>query len=201
MKTCPQCQKENIDESKFCAFCGNALESNNEQELSPTPLIENAFPMTKDTLRQLYKHFKLWGITLSVIGGILAVFYILSSVIWEYEPSVLSCLPLGFGIGFLYIYRMFVDKNKLVSTDTHLIYQFYAEEFCVRSFKGEEKKEESHFTYKQLQKVKKLGGFYYLHLGATALVIKMDTFTVGTKEDFIALLKEKCDPKTVKIKK
>ncbi len=201
MKICNQCTKENTDENKFCAFCGNTLEEPCEQPTAPQPRIENTFPMTKDTLRLLYKHFKILGIIMCALGGILALLYILSAVIWEDDLSVVCCFPLGVGIAFLYIYRMFVVKNKIVSDDTRLLYRFYEKEFHGLTFKGEEKREESHFTYRQIQKAKKLGNFYYLYVGAVALVVKADTFTVGTKEEFVALLKEKCDPKTVKIKK
>ena len=199
MKVCTSCNTYNNDDAVFCKNCGEKLPEQKENTL----IVENDTPMNKATLKQIYRNNKFLSFCDLVCGAIILLSAIIQLILGEEDGFFYLFLGVIFTTAgvFLYLtYNTCVNKNKVATENTHVVFRFFDDEFFALTFDGDEKKEESHLSYNKISKVKKVGKFYFLFLGASALVLNPENFTLGDKEKFISLLKEKCDKNTVKIK-
>ena len=104
------------------------------------------------------------------------------------------------GCSVLYTYRLNTVRNTQAADNAHHIYKFYEDEIEGVFLYGEEPHGGLRIAYSQLTKVLKLNGLIFLQLGGCAYLVDPNGFILGTEEEFINFLKEKCNPKVVKIK-
>ena len=210
MKICSNCQKQNVADANFCRYCGHNLEEDctTTSNLQPTDsqpdslIAENTTPMNKNVLKQLYRRTKFLGWLCLSLGIFLFILAVLGIILETSDQSFLlfvGIVDTVCGAVLLYLERASVAKNKVVTDDMHIVYKFYDQDFCALTFDGSIKKEETHLSYKNVSKVRKVDNYIFLYLGANALVINLNTFSVGTKEDFVVHLKARCEH--VKIRK
>lgn len=178
------------------------VQETQQPQTEKTVRVENDTKFTRESLKKFYEWIRAFGVICTVIGGLL----FLSDLIWmfvadEDTPFLTAAVGfLAFGIAMLVLHKLYVKNNKMVTDNTHTIYRFYDDELVALDFDGDNKRGESHVFYKQIVRVKKRGDYYQLFLGAVALLVDRNAFTVGTETDMKALLKEKCGEKTVKCK-
>ena len=210
MKICSNCQKHNVDDAVFCRYCGSKIEdeitASSEQQSTDNQtaslVAENTTPMNKSVLKQLYKRTKFLGWLCLGLGIFLFVLAVLGIIVETGDQSYLLFIGIVdtvCGAVLLYLEHASVAKNKVVTDDMYIVYKFFDQDFCVLTFDGSVKKEETHLSYKNVNKVRKIDNYIFLYLGANALVVNLNTFLVGTKEDFVAHLKTRCE--NVKIRK
>lgn len=104
-------------------------------------------------------------------------------IIWS-TYLLVFCLPLGVGIGYLYLIR----KNiKTVSSQTHEnFYTFEQDYFNVKTLRNGEEIGNSKIYYKDLVKVKEIGKYIFLYINqASAMPIDKTTL----KDDDLILLR------------
>ena len=203
MKLCNTCQKENDNDAKFCTACGAEFPEQTVEPLKIAPIAENDTPMNKETLKRLYKRFKSLGIFFLIFGAACLGLYIIERISQSAEDDYFlfaGCVILGCGVAFLWLHNVYVNKNKFITENTHVVYRFYEDNFYTYTFDGDKKKEASDLSYSNISKVRQIGEFIYLYLGANALVLDANFFTVGTKQVLVEHLKKQCGPLNVKIK-
>ena len=203
MKLCTNCQKENDADAKFCVSCGTEFPEQTVLEVKSPIIAENDTPMNKQTLKQLYKRLKILGIIFMIFGAACLGLYMLESLTQSGEDDyflLAGCVILGCGVALIWLQNVYVNKNKFITENTRVVYRFYENNFYSYTFDGDKKKEAADLSYSNIAKVKQIGEFIYLFLGANALVLNVKNFTVGTREILIAHLKKQCGEKAVKIK-
>ena len=149
-------------------------------------MFEGSTKIDVSVQKQLNKKLFIVSLILIIIGGIGSVTYIVLSVldiIWS-TYLLVFCLPLGVGIGYLYLIR----KNiKTVSSQTHEnFYTFEQDYFNVKTLRNGEEIGNSKIYYKDLVKVKEIGKYIFLYINqASAMPIDKTTL----KDDDLILLK------------
>lgn len=174
----------------------------------PLPvLVENRMPFTKQTLRDYFKPLKTAGIVLTVVGAIILLLGLVAlfprSADRESARDICVCgLILAVcGIVYLFLYsNVYIKKNKIVTDTTHLIYQLDDMRLHQYSFDGEEKIDETHVSYEKITAVRRNKRFYILRIGGGIILMERGTFTYGSEDQFEALIRAKCPPKTVRFK-
>lgn len=211
MKICSNCQNQNVNDAVYCRYCGHNLtesadnlsEQGQPKTDAPVTLIaENDTPMNKNVLKFLFRRTKFLGWLCLGLGLFLLILAVVGIVLEAGDQKYLlfiSIIDIVCGVVLIYLENVSVKKNKVVTDDMHVLYKFYQDSFCVLTFDGNVKKEESNLTYKNVSKVRKVDNYIYLYLGTNALVVNLNNFTVGTKEDFVIHLRKNCE--NVKIKK
>ena len=94
---CKHCGKENIDNARFCAFCGNKLPGNNEQTQSK--IVSQSKKKTDN--------FSIAGFVLSILSPILGIVF--SSL--GYRQARQDHSPKGLAIAGVIISLAFVIAN------------------------------------------------------------------------------------------
>lgn len=185
----------------------NGSEETRTQPERERPLAENDSPMTKETMKDLYKKSKRFGI-FAVIGGLLFILlYLAEKRFADPEDEFFGKVFLFCGIvialcGFTLIFMefFFVKQNSLLTENTHNVYRMYENEIHLLGFEGAQQRDESHVAYEKITKVRKNGRYYYLYLGALVWIVDKDCFTVGSEEVFREILRSKCVPKAIRFK-
>ena len=174
----------------------NGVIRNKNEEKQPRFI--NDSPFTFETIRKANKHLKNLIIIVFALGALSFLNYFLL----DGDFLLLFCgiLTIVCGFASLYSYRLQTVRNPQVADNAHHVYKFYEEEIDDVFLYGEEPHGGHRIAYSQLTKVFKLNGFIFLQLGGMGYLVDPNGFILGTEEELIAFLKEKCNPKVVKIK-
>ncbi len=135
--------------------------------------------------KQLNKRLFMLSLILIIFGAIGSIAYIVLSTL-NYEWSVwlvAFCIPLGVGIGYLWL----INKNiKFVSTvSMENIYCFEKNFFNVKILRNGEEVANSKIYYKDLIKIKECGNYMFLFINH---VYSFPVDKTKLKEDELILL-------------
>ena len=170
------------------------LTANEEKQ----PRFVNDTPFTLETLRKAFKHLKIWAfaaITLCALCVLNCLLFGVDNLAVFGGVLMLACC-----LALVYTYRMNTVGNTQAADNAHHVYKFYEDEIDDVFLYGDEPHGTHRITYSQVTKVFKLAGLLFLQLGSSAYLVSPNGFTQGTEEEFIDFLKEKCNPKVIKIK-
>lgn len=215
MKVCPNCGHRNEEESGYCLQCGEALpepdviataEARAEAEPfldTPVPALENDSPFNKQTLRHYYGYTKIAGFLMLAAALLFLAFSTVDAVINKEADPILfflgAFIALGGGV-YLWLYHQRTALNKTVTDTSRQLYLF-KEDGLQTIFSDEGKKlSEILLSYDKITKVTAQKEHILLWFGNTVFLVERNSFTRGTEEDVVALLREKCNPGVVKIK-
>ena len=174
----------------------NGVIQNKNEEKQPRFI--NDSPFTLETIRKANKHLKNLIIIVFALGALSFLNYFLLDGDFLLLFCGISTIVCGFAS--LYSYRLQTVRNPQVADNAHHVYKFYEEEIDDVFLYGEEPHGGHRIAYSQLTKVFKLNGFIFLQLGGMGYLVDPNGFILGTEEELIAFLKEKRNPKVVKIK-
>lgn len=162
------------------------------------PLFLNDSPFTVETLKKFHKGLKTLAICFFALCPLFILVFFLEQMDFFY--LVLGMLYAFLGFAVLSSYRTNTSRNPQVAENSHCLFHFYEDRVRCESFFGEEKQGEHALTYAQLTKVRKTKGFITIQFGALAWLVDPACFSVGSEQDLIDLLREKCKKGVVKIK-
>jgi hypothetical protein len=163
------------------------------------PCFINDTPFNLATLRKANGHLKTVAVLCFVMLGItiLAIQFIPPA-----RTMLIFCAGVYIFIGLINLFGYInIKRNAQVREDAHHLYRFYEDEVYCVGLHGEEKRGEFRLEYGQLTKVAKMNGFLLLRFGTVAWLVAPNGFSQGSEEELVDFLREKCNPKVVKIKK
>ncbi len=164
------------------------------------PLFINDSPYTKEILKKASKNVKI----ICIFGFVMCPISLLAAnlIYYHYDLLVFCAMVYAFlGCVCFFAYRANIKRNTQAAENAHHIFYFYEDEVCAVNFYGEEKRGENRLTYAQFTRVTKMNGLLFLQFGGLAWLVDPACFSLGTEEDLLAFLREKCHSKVVKIKK
>ncbi len=162
------------------------------------PLFLNDSPFTLETLKKFHKGLKILAICFFALCLLFLLVFILDQTDFSY--LILGLLYAFLGFLVLSSYRTNTSRNPQVAENSHCLFRFYGDRVNCESFFGEEKQGEHTLTYEQLTKVRKAKGFIIIQFGTLAWLVDPACFSLGSEQDLIDLLREKCKKGVVKIK-
>lgn len=214
MKICSHCGHQNEEEARYCLACGESLQDNEivaaadareevESLLSPSvPAIENDTPFNQETLKSFYKNVLICGIICLICGLFIILVALIETwrnqfPVWFLFSGIVFSVLGGF---YIYLFNKTTKQNKTVTETSRQLYIFKDNGIQAIFSDNGEKLGESFIHYEKISKVTKRNHFLLFWFGNTVYLVDCNTFTKGSKEEAIALLKEKCPPKTIKVK-
>lgn len=228
MKFCTHCGAHLGDDARFCTSCGTKTDDAPVSPVAPVPpaspasapesaiqaapvqnepviLVKNDTQLTPNTLKKFYKDLKDGSIAVIVIGILLLFMSLFLLTLRGYEEDdfvfwVCGVVFIVCGALILWMYYAVYTKNKIFTERTHTLYLCDEEGVTQILLDGERETARSWISYAQISKVTKKKEYILLRLGASVWLIDRNAFTLGTEADFVALLKRRCAPKSVKIK-
>lgn len=215
MKICPNCGHSNEEEAGYCLRCGEALPENEvlavaeaKEEAAPflpvsLPVIENDTPYNQEMLRTYYRFLKVGAILLFIVGIFFLAFSSYPVTQGELpEIELLLCGAFVLLCGGIYLWQFYkmTKQNTTVTQTSRQLYLFKEDGLHAVFSDNGEKLGENFLSYDKISKVTMTKRYLLIRFGSSAFIVDRATFTQGSTEEAIALLREKCPPKTVKIR-
>lgn len=226
MKFCIHCGACLSDDARFCTSCGKRTDDaslspaatpepiappmpvpvqNEPAQDEPAAVVKNDTQLTPNTLKKFYKNLKNGAVAVIVMGFLVLFMNLFLLTLRGYEEDDFTLWVCGIvlivcGAIILWMYYAVYTKNKMFTARTHTLYLCDEEGIVQILLDGEKEMGRQRISYAQISKVTKKKEYILLRFGASAWLIDRNAFTLGTEADFVALLKRRCAPKSVKIK-
>lgn len=211
MKECPACHAKNEEKANFCTACGatflrTQLEENKDNKkdflsekrelaapsATDVPNICNDSPMTPAVLKEFYLPIKVTGIIVAALGAALLIAFLLFFVITEENLFLLLIWGILFLLGggiYLWLYYGYYTRNKFFYEGKRALYE--CDENGLRQFPYDAygRTGEYFIPFEQITKIKARKNLLVVFMGKEVLLLQRDSFTEGTENDFLTLLR------------
>lgn len=176
--------------------------ANGRAPQNQAPVVENRTLFNRSVLRNFYKNIRIFGICAAIFGALLILINVIAPFSDDGDRILLFCgiILVACGVALFVSQSTFIKKNKLITDSTYQIYRFGNEYVEVSSFDGNEQIDITRIRYEKITKVRKTKSHFLFYLGVVVWLVDRCGFTVGTEEEFIALLSARCKPKTIRFK-
>lgn len=158
-------------------------------------MIKNEFFYNDNILKEYiikvtYKNTLIYGNLFSLLGFILTIYHISKNNMFQigiYSISLIILLLVTYISPFLYYKQIKKQGKKLHNNNKYKTITTFDDKIYVN-----EGSFSISFDYNQITKLHKLKNCYVLMVYKTPIIIEQNSFTKGTVEDFLSLIKEKC---------
>ncbi len=158
-------------------------------------MIKNEFFYNDNILKEYIikvacKNILIYGNLFSLLNFMLIIYYIPQDNIFKislYTTNFIILLLVTYISPFLYYKQIKKQGKKLHNNNKYKTITTFDDKIYVN-----EGSFSISFDYNQITKLHKLKNCYVLMVYKTPIIIEQNSFTKGTVEDFLSLIKEKC---------